>query len=297
MILGTILRLEARTCVRFGIGTQRIGSSAARTQRTWSPPTAVRFSTRTLLQPLSKRPSIPPLRSLRLARSTTSAPPPPPRRPEPILEPYDDLPPSPGTSRLRLLLTPTLFTLLVLSGSYYYTTQHTYLAPRPSERIFPGLTVAEATVYSLIAANAAVFLLWKVPHPANWRLLNKYFVNSASAPTALSMLGSTFSHQSFLHLAINCFALAGFGVDVCEQVGRGNFLALYASAGVLSSWCSLGWSVLGKRFVTHALGASGAILGLVGAFINFHPKYVSPRLTLSSLQMLTFPALLALKSL
>lgn len=59
---------------------------------------------------------------------------------------------------------------------------------------------------------------------------------------------------------------------VCDQIGRGNFLGLYFSAGVVSSFASLAHNVIRARFHIYALGASGAITGIVGTFTYFNPE-------------------------
>lgn len=64
-------------------------------------------------------------------------------------------------------------------------------------------------------------------------------------------------------------------IIVCDQIGRGNFLGLYFSAGAISSFTSLACNVLRARFHIYALGASGAISGVIGAFTYFNPEYAN----------------------
>lgn len=94
----------------------------------------------------------------------------------------------------------------------------------------------------------------------------------AGLPTTFSVLGAAFSHQSFAHLALNCFALYTFGSTLCEQIGRANFLAIYFSSAVVSSFSSLAYHVLRARFHVFALGASGAVGGIIGAYAYFNPN-------------------------
>ncbi|KAI5805433.1 hypothetical protein DFH27DRAFT_609237 [Peziza echinospora] len=175
----------------------------------------------------------------------------------------------PALTATQRLLRPFLFTLAVLVALHVYTL---YWTPPPQDaRLFPTIPQSAATVFGLIAINAAVFLLWKVPIPLNWRLLNKYFISVAGLPTAFSMLGCTFSHQSLLHLTMNCFALYAFGSTLCDQIGRANFLAIYLGSGVVSSLASLTFHVLKHRFHVFSLGASGAVAGVIGAYAYFNP--------------------------
>lgn len=75
--------------------------------------------------------------------------------------------------------------------------------------MWPNTPPAAATVAGLIGLNLAVFGLWRIP-PA-WRMLNRYFLSSALYPRALSMVGSAFSHQKFMHLAVNMTILFYLG--------------------------------------------------------------------------------------
>lgn len=61
-------------------------------------------------------------------------------------------------------------------------------------------------------------------------------------------------------------------IIVCDQIGRGNFLGLYFSSGVVASFASLTHNVLRSRFHVYALGASGAVFGVLGAFTYFNPE-------------------------
>ena len=68
-------------------------------------------------------------------------------------------------------------------------------------RLFPDLAPATATVLAIVGANAAIHLAWMIPF--FWRKLNQYFLLVTALPKPLSLLGSTFSHQSFVHLLAN----------------------------------------------------------------------------------------------
>ena len=155
------------------------------------------------------------------------------------------------------------------SGALYYAYQWT--PPRASERLFPTVPLAFATVASIVAINCAVFVAWKIPLPLTWRVLNRYFVSVPGLPYAASMLGSAFSHQTLTHLGCNMFALYIFGTSLCEQIGSGPFLGLYLSGGVVSSLASLTWNVAKQRFNVVSLGASGAIATLVGVYAYINP--------------------------
>jgi membrane associated rhomboid family serine protease len=88
-----------------------------------------------------------------------------------------------------------------------------------------------------------------------------------------TLLTSVFSHNMFLHILINMLVLNSFGSLLEQVLGRWRFLTFYLGAGVVSS---LSHCLL-SNFVLHqpeqaALGASGAIAGLVLVFSLVFPR-------------------------
>ena len=82
------------------------------------------------------------------------------------------------------------------------------------------------------------------------------------------LLTAAFLHGSVLHIALNMYALYLFGPQVEAALGRVRFLALYLAS-------ALGGSALSYYFSnpsTPSLGASGAIFGLLGAFLVLNRK-------------------------
>lgn len=59
---------------------------------------------------------------------------------------------------------------------------------------------------------------------------------------------------------------------VHDDIGRGNFLAIYLSSGVLGSFLSLSSFVLRNQFYTSSLGASGAIAGILAAWCTINSE-------------------------
>ncbi|KAI0506877.1 hypothetical protein F5B22DRAFT_622386 [Xylaria bambusicola] len=155
---------------------------------------------------------------------------------------------------------------LVILGSIGFAVM--YQAPPSSRRLWPDIPPAAATCLTLIATNVAVWALWKFP-PA-WAFMNKYMLLVAATPRPLQILGAMFSHQSFGHLFANMFFLWFFGTRVHDEIGRGNFLALYFSSGALGFAASLTHLVLWRGLVCTTLGASGGVYGLITAFFWMH---------------------------
>ena len=79
------------------------------------------------------------------------------------------------------------------------------------------------------------------------------------------LLSSVFLHASFVHLAFNMLSLYFLGSFVEGAFGRGRFLALYLLSGLSGGIAYLYFG----GYATPAVGASGAIFGLLGAILGY----------------------------
>ena len=82
---------------------------------------------------------------------------------------------------------------------------------------------------------------------------------------AWRLITSTFLHSGFAHLAMNMISLYFLGSFVEISFGRGRFLALYFMSGIAGG---LAYLYLGT-VTAPAVGASGAIFGLLGGVFGF----------------------------
>jgi membrane associated rhomboid family serine protease len=141
-------------------------------------------------------------------------------------------------------------------------------APRTKPVLLTRLTGSGSptVTYSIIGITVAVFLLQLVPGLGiTDRLL---YAGAYSYPGSFEpwrLLTSVFVHSTgfFFHVLLNMYTLWIFGQILESMLGRGRFLALYLLSGLAGS--------LGVLFLAHPLvpvvGASGAIFGLMGAFL------------------------------
>jgi len=88
------------------------------------------------------------------------------------------------------------------------------------------------------------------------------------APIWLTLFTSIFMHGGWLHLAGNMLFLWVFGDNVEHRVGHGLFLVFYLVAGVLASFAQI---MIDTDSVIPTLGASGAISGVLGAYLVMFP--------------------------
>ncbi|XP_018432300.1 PREDICTED: presenilins-associated rhomboid-like protein, mitochondrial [Nanorana parkeri] len=154
-----------------------------------------------------------------------------------------------------------------------------------------SLSEGQKTVSGIIAANILVFCLWRVP--SMQRTMIRYFTsNPASKSICLPMTLSTFSHYSFFHLAANMYVLWTFSSSIVSILGQEQFVAVYMSAGVISSFASYVSKVSIGRFGP-SLGASGAIMTVLAAVCTKMPE---AKLAIIFLPIFTFTAGNALKA-
>jgi membrane associated rhomboid family serine protease len=90
-----------------------------------------------------------------------------------------------------------------------------------------------------------------------------------SVPASLTLFTSMFMHGGLLHLGGNMLFLYIFGDNIEDSMGRLRYLIFYLLCGVAAA--------LSQAFIEPAsevpmIGASGAISGVLGAYILLHPR-------------------------
>jgi membrane associated rhomboid family serine protease len=136
--------------------------------------------------------------------------------------------------------------------------------------------------YGLILVNVAVFLFELTLPPAS---LSQFLQQWAVVPAELTeslqgnmaapwwewgtLVTSQFLHGGFLHVAGNMLYLWVFGNNVEEQLGHIRFLLFYLCCGALATLAQWYFSM---DSTIPSLGASGAIAGVMGAYVIRFPK-------------------------
>ncbi|XP_056148570.1 presenilins-associated rhomboid-like protein, mitochondrial [Lampris incognitus] len=155
-----------------------------------------------------------------------------------------------------------------------------------------NLTEGQKTVTGIIAINAIVLCCWRIP--SMQRSMIKYFTsNPASKIQCLPMVLSSFSHYSIIHMVANMYVLWTFSSSIVSLLGREQFLAVYLSAGVISTMVSYMCKTATGR-IYPSLGASGAVMTVLAAVCTKVPE---AKLGIILLPMVTFTAGNALKAL
>lgn len=99
--------------------------------------------------------------------------------------------------------------------------------------------------------------------------------NGLSLGRFWTLLTSVFSHISFIHIFLNMYVLNSFGPVLERILGAKAFLKFYLVAGIFSSFVhAIVSSYLLRMPELPALGASGAISGLIVFFSLLFPKQI-----------------------
>jgi membrane associated rhomboid family serine protease len=78
-----------------------------------------------------------------------------------------------------------------------------------------------------------------------------------------------FIHGGWLHLGGNMLYLWIFGDNVEDKLGHGRYLVFYLVCGLIASVLSI---VVGPQSTQPIVGASGAISGILGAYLLMFPR-------------------------
>jgi len=125
--------------------------------------------------------------------------------------------------------------------------------------------------YVLIALNVLVFLLELSSGDAfinRWAFVPSRFLADpvGDFPT---LFASMFMHASWVHLLGNMLYLWIFGDNVEDRLGHGMYTVFYILCGLAATFAQMAFS-MGSNIPN--LGASGAIAGVLGAYIMMFPR-------------------------
>jgi membrane associated rhomboid family serine protease len=132
---------------------------------------------------------------------------------------------------------------------------------------------------TIIVLNVAVFLAWQAASMApalGEFMITNFLVSTTHLAHGLvwTVVTAAFSHNELWHLAINMFVLWSFGSVLERLWGWRVFLTFYLVASVTASISHcLGSSLLMHNPDIPALGASGAVSGLLLAYALLFPRH------------------------
>jgi membrane associated rhomboid family serine protease len=144
-------------------------------------------------------------------------------------------------------------------------------------------TITPVVTWMLIAINVMVFLYQVSLEPRASQLLVYQYgaipavvaggqrlpARLATIPPILSIFTSMFLHGGWMHLIGNMWFLWIFGNNIEEAMGGLRYLVFYLLCGFLASWSHI---LSNTGSILPSIGASGAIAGVLGAYIMLYPR-------------------------
>lgn len=137
---------------------------------------------------------------------------------------------------------------------------------------FPLMTIFLIILNSVIEFSKPLYLP-EMTLQEYWEFLMRYaftpqLVLATQGAGMLSAITSIFMHADFFHLPSNMWALWLFGRRVEDACGPLRFLIFYLLAGIGANILT---AVVEYRSSIPGLGASGAIFGVMGAYLLLYP--------------------------
>ena len=157
--------------------------------------------------------------------------------------------------------------------------------------------------YALIATCTAIFLYQAIlPRTALDAFVDRYGMAPAHllgleggtlAGRMATLITCMFLHGGWFHLLGNMLYLYIFGDNVEDRLGHVGFVILYLACGIVGSLLQVLFS---PHSGVHTIGASGAIAGMLGAYVVFfpHARVVAIVFIIILIQAVEVPAFLFL---
>ncbi len=136
-----------------------------------------------------------------------------------------------------------------------------------SRRRFPNIPIQSAVI-PIIAVNIIFFILQIAIKGFTESLM---LVSSDISTRPWILLTSMFLHGGVFHIFLNMYILFMFGALIERKIGTKRFLFIYLLSGILASLGFVAFQEFIMKTSGAALGASGAIMGILGVTIMLMP--------------------------
>ncbi len=132
----------------------------------------------------------------------------------------------------------------------------------------PSYTRPVVTI-TLIVINLLVFLFEFTLGPRTLNAFVEYYGLVPDQFHVSRIFTSMFLHGSWMHVLGNMWFLWIFGDNIEDLLGHGKYLAFYLVCGVVAA---LGQVIANPNSTAPMVGASGAIAGVMGAYLVKFPR-------------------------
>ncbi len=142
-------------------------------------------------------------------------------------------------------------------------------------------TITPVVTVALVVLNCMVYLYQVSLGPAEERFIASFAavpaewfqpgtaVGDPGVPPSLTVLTAMFLHGSLMHLGGNMLYLWIFGNNIEDVMGHGRFILFYVLCGVAAMF---GHAFTAPESTVPMIGASGAISGVLGAYLLLFPQ-------------------------
>jgi membrane associated rhomboid family serine protease len=146
--------------------------------------------------------------------------------------------------------------------------------PRPVNLVLIGLNLAVFAYEVSLGRHLGHFIARYALYPAD---VSAWFGIGAAAPIVpvgaslyppATLVTSAFLHAGVLHLAGNMLYLYVFGAAIEYRLGHGRFLAFYLASAIFSA---VAFVAIAPSSTIPVIGASGAVAGVLGAYLVLFP--------------------------
>ncbi len=124
------------------------------------------------------------------------------------------------------------------------------------------LVIINILIYSLAIIDPQRYQI--IIH--RYAVIPSYIVNGTRLYTLIT---SMFLHGPILHIAGNMLFLWIFGDNIEDKFGHLKYLIFYIVSGIIASYTQV---IIFPNSNTYLIGASGAISGIMGAYVVLYPR-------------------------
>ena len=169
------------------------------------------------------------------------------------------------------------------------------LSHLPFQYVTVGLIIVNTLIYAIFLSGIvlpgaqATFLGYGMI-PAVMNDVRELDPRLVAVPEAMTLVTYQFLHGGWMHLVSNMLFLWVFGDNVEDALGHFKFLLFYIACGVIGGLLHL---MFYPDSEAPLVGASGAVAGVIGAYLMLHPRVRLWVLALGKIPLL-IPAWIAL---
>jgi Uncharacterized membrane protein (homolog of Drosophila rhomboid) len=177
-----------------------------------------------------------------------------------------------GDDNQGRLTKPYIVYIIVAINTIVFLFLQQAVMSKQGEYFTYGYSVIPIEITTGIDLTEPVVLTGAPPIPdRNTGRLQRPVIPEAPGPSPiyLTLLTAMFMHGSWLHIIGNMLYLWIFGDNIEDNFGHGKFLIFYLICGLVASLAQI---LVDPTSPIPSLGASGAIAGVLGAYLVMFPR-------------------------